>query len=141
MTDSIKTINDYVNRAKKAQAQINHYTQEQIDMVCVAIGWEVYNDENISLLAKSAVSETGMGNVSDKILKHKNKVLGVLKDVKDAKSVGLIETDDIKKIDVLSLEIRCLLKEESMDADRIFNLMDKIYLIICGEHLKILNNS
>jgi sulfoacetaldehyde dehydrogenase len=98
MTDSIKIINDYVNRAKKAQSLINHYSQEQIDMVCVAIGWEVYNDQNIALLAQHAVSETGMGNVNDKILKHKNKVLGVLKDIKGAKSVGLIETDDIKKI-------------------------------------------
>ena len=98
MEDSVKIISDYINRARIAQKQIENYTQEQIDLVCTAIGWEVYNDENIKLLAETAVSDTGMGNVADKILKHKNKVLGVLKDVKGAKSVGLIEIDDAKKI-------------------------------------------
>lgn len=91
-------IQGYVERAKAAQKAIDHYTQQEIDKVCVAIGWEVYNDENIAKLAQSAVEETGMGNVPDKILKHKNKVLGVLKDIKHAKSVGLIEVDDDKKI-------------------------------------------
>jgi len=91
-------IASYVLKARNAQSLINNYTQEQIDEVCVAIGWEVYNDENILKLATKAVEDTKMGNIPDKVLKHKNKVLGVLKDVKGAKSVGLIETDDVKKI-------------------------------------------
>ena len=98
MENSVLTIKSYIDRAKAAQKEIDNYTQEQIDLVCLAIGWEVYNDQNIQKLAELAVSETGMGNVKDKILKHKNKVLGVLKDVKGAKSVGLIEVDDQKKI-------------------------------------------
>lgn len=88
----------YVERAKAAQAQVANYTQEQIDRVVTAIGYEVYNDENIKQLAELAVEETKMGNVEAKIAKHKNKVLGVLADVKGAKSVGLLEVDDIKKI-------------------------------------------
>ena len=91
-------VSSYVQRAKAAQQQIQSYTQEQIDEVCVAIGWEVYNDQNIEILAKMAVEETKMGNVGDKITKHKNKVLGVLKDVQHAKSVGCIEVDEDKKI-------------------------------------------
>ena len=91
-------VSSYVKRAKAAQQQIQYYTQEQIDEVCVAIGWEVYNDQNIEILAKMAVEETKMGNVTDKIAKHKNKVLGVLKDVQHAKSVGCIEVDEEKKI-------------------------------------------
>jgi sulfoacetaldehyde dehydrogenase len=91
-------VSSYVKRAKAAQQQIQSYTQEQIDEVCVAIGWEVYNDHNIEILAKMAVEETKMGNVQDKITKHKNKVLGVLKDVQHAKSVGCIEVDEEKKI-------------------------------------------
>jgi len=87
-----------VEKARIAQSQINSYTQEQIDEVCVAIGWEVYNDENIKQLAELAVEETKMGNVSDKILKHKNKVLGVLADITGTKSVGLIEEDTVKAI-------------------------------------------
>ena len=91
-------IAQYVERARAAQKQIQHYTQKQIDEVCVAIGWEVYCDENIDQLAQLAVEESRMGNVADKITKHKNKVLGVLKDVQHATSVGCIEVDEIKKI-------------------------------------------
>ncbi|TNF09545.1 MAG: aldehyde dehydrogenase family protein [Bacillota bacterium] len=98
MEDHVQIIKQYVDRARAAQKLINDYTQEQIDRVCVAIGWEVYNDDNIKRLAEKAVEDTGMGNVADKIIKHKNKVLGVLKDLKGAKSVGLIEVDEKKKI-------------------------------------------
>jgi len=98
MEQTWQTINDYVVRARAAQKIISNYTQTQIDEICVAIGWEVYCDKNIELLAKKAVEDTGMGNVQDKISKHKNKVLGVLKDIQNAPSVGLIETDDVKKI-------------------------------------------
>ena len=91
-------IQELVERGRKAQQSIRQYSQEQIDEVCLAIGWEVYNDENIEILARMAVEETGMGNVPDKIAKHKGKVLGVLKDVKGAASVGLIEYDEEKGI-------------------------------------------
>ncbi len=92
-------IGNIVEKARKAQSLVAHYTQEQIDDVCIAIGWEVYNDDNIKILAEMAVSETGMGNVKDKIAKHKGKVLGVLKDVKGALSTGLIERDEAKGIE------------------------------------------
>jgi len=88
----------YIERAREAQKIVSQYTQEQIDMVCLAIGWEVYEDENIKKLAEKAVEVTQMGNVPDKILKHKNKVLGILKDIKGAISVGLIEEIPEKKI-------------------------------------------
>jgi len=96
--ETVEIIEKLIERARIAQAKVANYTQEQIDDVVLAIGWEVYNDKNISLLAKLAVEETGMGNVEDKIKKHKGKVLGVLKDVKGAKSVGIIEEDSLKGI-------------------------------------------
>jgi sulfoacetaldehyde dehydrogenase len=94
-----KEVASLIEKARKAQELVAHYTQEQIDEVCIAIGWEVYNDENIKELANMAVNETGMGNVSDKIAKHKGKVLGVLKDIKGALSTGLIEKDEAKGIE------------------------------------------
>ena len=87
----MKTVSEQMELARKAQAIVNDYTQEQIDEICLAIGWEVYEDENIAKLAKMAVEETGYGNVQSKIIKHKRKVGGVLHDIKGAKSVGLIE--------------------------------------------------
>lgn len=99
-----QNILDMVDRlteqARAAQEQVANYTQEQINEVCLAIGWEVYKDENIEKLAELAVHETGMGNYEDKIRKHKGKILGVLKDVMDpgAKSAGLIGIDEAKQI-------------------------------------------
>ncbi len=89
-------IDAMIERARKAQEAVSNYSQEQIDEVCLAIGWQMYEDGNIRKLAEAAVAETGMGNVKDKIGKHKGKVLGVLKDIKGAKSVGLIEEDKVK---------------------------------------------
>jgi len=94
----VKIITELVSRARTAQAVAAQYTQEQIDDVCLAVGWEVYEDNNIRKLAEIAVEETGMGNVEDKVKKHKGKILGVIADVKNAKSVGLIEEDKEKRI-------------------------------------------
>lgn len=91
-------IRELVDKARAAQAQAESYTQSRIDEVCLAAAWQVYKDDNIAELAGLAVEETGMGNVPDKIAKHKNKVLGVVRDVMKAKSVGLIEEDAAKGI-------------------------------------------
>jgi len=90
---NIEIIADLVKKARAAQERIANYTQEQIDELCLAVGWEVYCDENVARLAKRAVEETGMGRIEDKIAKHTVKVLGVLKDMRGARSVGLIERD------------------------------------------------
>lgn len=93
-----KIISALMVKARAAQKAVESYSQEQIDDLCFAAGWEVYKDENIKRLAELAVSETGMGNVEDKIKKHKGKILGVLRDIKGALSVGLIEEDKEKGI-------------------------------------------
>lgn len=82
-----------IERARAAQRIAATWPQERVDEVCVAVGWSVYNDENIRILAEAAVAETGMGRVEDKITKHKNKVMGVLRDIRGVRTVGLIEED------------------------------------------------
>lgn len=92
------TIEQLILNARRAVKQIDSYTQDQIDTVCLSVGWQMYNDQNIAELANAAVNETGMGNVPDKIKKHKGKVLGVLRDIQGTVSVGLIEEDQNKGI-------------------------------------------
>lgn len=87
-----------VAKARAAQAVAATWSQERLDEVVVAVGWSVYKDENIQILARSAVDETGMGVYEDKLTKHKNKVMGVLKDIRGARSVGLMEVDEVKGI-------------------------------------------
>ena len=98
MAEEKNIIDDLVAKARAAQKKIADYTQEQIDDVCLAVGWQVYRDENISECAKIAVAETGMGRYEDKIKKHKVKVLGVCNDIKGARSVGAVERDQARGI-------------------------------------------
>ncbi|MDP2791304.1 MAG: aldehyde dehydrogenase, partial [Rectinemataceae bacterium] len=91
-------IEGLVARARAAQAIAGTWSQERLDEVVFYVGWSVYKDENIRVLARAAVDETGMGFYEDKITKHKNKVMGVLKDIRGARSVGLMEIDTVKGI-------------------------------------------
>ncbi|MBB6482511.1 aldehyde dehydrogenase family protein [Spirochaeta isovalerica] len=98
MAETAQMISSLVEKARAAQKIAAGYSQQQLDDICFAVAWEVYNDENIKILAEMAVEETGMGNVPDKIAKHKGKVLGVINDVKGVKSTGCIEEIPEKKI-------------------------------------------
>ncbi|MBI9087013.1 MAG: aldehyde dehydrogenase family protein [Desulfobacterales bacterium] len=94
----MKTVDELMDAGRRAQARVADYTQEQIDDVCLAIGWQLFNQENITRLSELAVEETGYGNVESKIAKHHRKVFGVLKDIRGAKTVGLLERDEAKGI-------------------------------------------
>ncbi len=59
------------------------------DEIVTALGWSVINPVNNAELAKLAVKQTGLGNVEDKIVKNHRKTLGLLRDLKNAKSVGV----------------------------------------------------
>ena len=97
----IQEIDKLVATAKKAQ---EHYeangSQELFDLACQAVGWALMQPENNSELSKLAVSETGLGNVNDKIQKNHNKTLGLLRDIKNIKSFGHIYDDKLKGISV-----------------------------------------
>ena len=97
----IQEIDKLVAIAKKAQEQYEaNGSQELFDLACQAVGWALMQPENNSELSKLAVSETGLGNVNDKIQKNHNKTLGLLRDIKNAKSFGHIYDDNLKGISV-----------------------------------------
>jgi sulfoacetaldehyde dehydrogenase len=89
----MKSVHELLEAARAAQQQIGSYSQEQIDEVCLSIGWEVFNDRNVDILARMAVEETGYGNYASKVVKHKRKIGGVMHDVIGARSVGCIASD------------------------------------------------
>ncbi len=96
--DNAALIAALVAKARAAQKIAATWSQERLDEVVFAVGWSVYKDENIRVLARAAVDETGMGVYEDKLTKHKNKVMGVLRDIRGAKTVGLMEVDEKKGI-------------------------------------------
>ena len=79
-----------VDRARAAQAQYESYDQARVDEVVVAAGWAIVKPENNRKLAELAVRDTGLGNVADKLAKNERKTMGLLRDLKGAKSVGVI---------------------------------------------------
>ena len=92
MTIQQKTlIEQVVSDARDAQEIVNHYSQEQVDELILAVGWEVIQPENNQELSEMAVSQTGLGNVEDKKRKNRRKTIGLLRDLKDVKTVGIID--------------------------------------------------
>ena len=90
--DSKAYISEYIARARKAQAIFEKMSQEEMDAAVKAIGKVVY--DNAEFLAELAVTETGMGNIPDKILKNKNKSKMIWNNLKDKKTKGVIERDE-----------------------------------------------
>ena len=82
-------LDEKMAKARKALAELNPYTQEQVDAMAKACAKAVY--DNGEELAKDAVEETKLGNVPDKIAKNKNKAKIIWWSLRDKKSVGIIE--------------------------------------------------
>ena len=91
-------IQSLVHRAKEAQKKFEKYNQEQVDEVVTAVAWALCNPSTNKLISKLAVDSTGLGNAEDKINKNKRKTLGLLRDLKGVKTVGVISEDKQKGI-------------------------------------------
>lgn len=90
--DSKVYIDEYIQRARVAQAAFEKMSQEEVDKAVKAVGKVVY--DNAEFLAEIAVEETGMGNVTDKIAKNKQKSKIVWNSLKGKKSRGVLDTDE-----------------------------------------------
>ncbi|MCL4149427.1 UNVERIFIED_CONTAM: hypothetical protein GTU68_012599 [Idotea baltica] len=90
MSSPTNTVSDLVNRARKAQHVYEQYSQQQVDEVVTALSWSIIKPENNLSLATMSVADTGLGNVEDKITKNYRKTLGLLRDLKGVKTVGVV---------------------------------------------------
>ena len=79
-----------VARARAAQAAYERWPQERVDEAALACGWAIMKPENNRQLAELAVRDSGLGNVADKITKNHRKTLGLLRDIRGVKTVGII---------------------------------------------------
>ena len=79
-----------VERARAAQAQFERWPQERVDEAVLACGWAIMKPENNRELAETAVRDSGLGNVADKIAKNHRKTLGLLRDLAGVRTVGVI---------------------------------------------------
>src|SRR3954463_11989198 len=82
-----------VARARAAQRIFEKWPQERVDEAVDSAAWAIIEPSHNRALAELAVRDTRLGNVADKIAKNHRKTLGLLRDLKGAKSVGIISED------------------------------------------------
>ncbi|HEV2817840.1 MAG TPA: aldehyde dehydrogenase family protein [Allosphingosinicella sp.] len=91
-----------VARARAAQRQIEHYTQEQVDALIRAMVWSVAKPGVAEEIARLTVEETQLGNYEGKYLKIFRKTRAALMDIIDEKSVGVLAEYPEREIIVLA---------------------------------------
>ena len=89
-TAAVDPVSELIRKARAAQRLYETYTQAQVDEVATAAGWAIMHPEHNRILAEMAVRDTGFGNVEDKVIKNHRKTLGLLRDLKSVKTVGVI---------------------------------------------------
>ena len=83
-----------VARAKAAQTRYEaNGSQERYDRAAQAVAWAIMEPTRNRELAQLAVQTTGLGNVPDKITKNHRKTLGLMRDIQDAATFGVIVDD------------------------------------------------
>lgn len=93
---SMQEVRDLVAKAKEAQLKLSNCTQEQVDHIVHSIANA--GVRNAARLAKMANEDTGFGIVEHKIIKNVFGSMGVYERIKDMKTIGEIERDDVKKL-------------------------------------------
>ena len=94
LDDPIHEVEAIVARARIAQAAFEkHGSQKAYDRAAQAVAWAIMEPGRNRHLAELAVETTGLGNVPDKITKNYRKTLGLMRDIKDARTFGVVKDD------------------------------------------------
>jgi sulfoacetaldehyde dehydrogenase len=86
----VTQVAELVRRARAAQAEFARWPQARVDEAALAAGWAIMKPENNRRLAETAVRDSGLGNVEDKVAKNHRKTLGLLRDIAGVKTVGVV---------------------------------------------------
>jgi len=82
-----------VERGRAAQKVYEQYAQAQVNLVVEAVAWSILEPKRNQELAELAVKDTGLGDIADKFKKNFRKTLGLVRDLSNAKTVGIISED------------------------------------------------
>ena len=92
--DVNEMINQLVENAQKALKEYLSFSQEQVDKIVYEM--TLKGLDNHMYLAKLAVEETGRGVFEDKVIKNMFATEYIYHSIKNEKSVGIIEENDLK---------------------------------------------
>jgi sulfoacetaldehyde dehydrogenase len=82
------------SQARAAQAgYAENCSQARYDSAAQAAAWAIMEPGRNKLLAELAVKSTGLGNVTDKIIKNHRKTLGLMRDIATAQTFGILLDD------------------------------------------------
>ncbi len=84
-------IEGLIEKARKAQAVIEGYSQEQVDKLTAMLAYEMTRENIKQELADLALEETDLGDIPSKLGKIESKVKGVFYEIKHEKTVGIVE--------------------------------------------------
>lgn len=85
-----------VGRAKAAMEQIENLSQQEVLRISQAIGWlAIHRAEE---WAQFNYDETHMGRIESKIARTKARARGIARDHLSAKTVGVVEVDEVKQL-------------------------------------------
>ncbi|MBY8977314.1 aldehyde dehydrogenase family protein [Rhodobacteraceae bacterium NNCM2] len=99
VSDEALLVEHVVARARAAQAEFEAgASQERYDRAAQAAAWAIMEPERNRKLAELAVETTGLGNVPDKIIKNHRKTLGLMRDIADAQTHGILRDDPVTGI-------------------------------------------
>jgi sulfoacetaldehyde dehydrogenase len=87
-----------VRRARIAQKAFEESAQPEVDMAVAAAAWHCYKDDTARELCSLAVEETGLGDISDSYERLRKRILGTLRDLVDAVTVGIAYEDAARGI-------------------------------------------
>ncbi|MFK7892398.1 MAG: aldehyde dehydrogenase family protein [Granulosicoccus sp.] len=97
--DDIAVVDALVARARIAQARFARGAdQSNFDMAAMAAAWAIMEPQRNRLLSEQAVALTGLGNVEDKCTKNHRKTLGLLRDIQEVKTTGIVHEDKLHGI-------------------------------------------
>jgi sulfoacetaldehyde dehydrogenase len=80
-----------IARARQAQAEVEFWSQDRVDQMVAAVGWQAYEETNARMLSELAQRETGLGDADHLFVLHRRRVLGALRDLHGVTTVGVIE--------------------------------------------------
>jgi sulfoacetaldehyde dehydrogenase len=114
-------IQEMYARARKAFREIEYWPQQKVDEMVQAVAWELMKEDVRHKLGHMAVDESNIGNAEDKVNKIKNKTLGTLYDMRNAKTCGVIEENKVlgirkyaKPIGVIANVVPCTNPESTI---------------------------
>jgi len=99
ISSEINAVDSVVAAARAAQLRFEaEGSQKRYDRAALAAGWAIMKPARNRELAELAVQATGLGNVADKVTKNHRKTLGLLRDIADAQTFGILSDDPARGV-------------------------------------------